>query len=318
MPREIDILITDGATSRIGTAVLRSLRRRGLSCEAIDDKQVLKDGPGYLRLLKATLEDVRPMMLLPIFKGELIAGNRSMVPDSTVIPLSDAGTIRLLDDKCEASALCARLGIPQPRLYQDSDFMPGTEEESMADHQCPALEWRPLVFKRSTGLGGDSVYFPKDSTALRRLIRSCGGRPHLIMDYVDGYDVSVDAIRWDGWFQAAAYRTMVPKHKGTSLVRIGVDMPELVSYAKSILDAAGYRGPCGIDFRVDRRTGKAYFLECNPRFSGGIRSDLSAGFDMPYLLWQLGTGTEPSGLRLRHHRISIEWKELFQRFRFGF
>lgn len=302
MPRDIDILIADGATSRIGKAVLKSLRRRGLSCEAIDDRQVLKDAPGYLRLLRATLGEVSPKMLMPIFRGELIAGNRSMVPASTVLPLSDAGIIHLLDDKAGASALCTELGIPQPRLYLDSDFI--REPADTVTMQ------RSLVFKRSTGLGGDSVYFPKDGKALGHLIRSCNGRPHLIMDYIDGYDVSVDAIRWDGWFQAVAYRTMVPKVKGTSLVRIGLEAPELVSYARKILDATGYRGVCGVDFRIDRKTGKAFFLECNPRFSGGIRSDLAAGFDTPFLIWQLGNGVPVGRVRTLSHRLSIEWADL--------
>ncbi len=320
MPREIDILIADGASTRIGRTVLKSLRMRGLVCEAIDDFEVLKDEFGYLRLLKATLKEVRPKVLMPVFRGELIARNMSMVPDSHVrtdkalsamlegvaIPVSSAHAIAQLDDKASTSALCTRLGIPQPRLYSDEEAL----EQPQMLFSTPGM---PVVFKRSTGLGGDSVYFPKDRKALDNLIRSCGGRPHLVMDYIDGYDVSVDAIRWDGWFQAAGYRTMVPRRKGTSLVRIGVDMPELTAYAQQILDAVDYRGACGIDFRIDRKSGKAYFLECNPRFSGGLKSSLAADFDMPYILWQLCKGEMPEPVRLRHCRLSIEWDELFAR-----
>ena len=320
MPREIDILIADSASTRIGRTVLKSLRSRGLVCEAIDDSEVLKDEFGYLRLLKATLKEVRPKVLMPVFKGELIARNMSMVPGSDVrtgkalsamlegiaVPVSPAGTIDQLDDKVNASALCTSLGIPQPRLYSDEEAL----EQPQKLFSTPGM---PVVFKRSTGLGGDSVYFPKDSKALDNLIRSCGGRPHLVMDYIDGYDVSVDAIRWDGWFQAAGYRTMVPKRKGTSLVRVGVDMPELVGYARQILDAVDYRGACGIDFRIDRKSGKAFFLECNPRFSGGLKSSLAAGFDMPFILWQLCRGEMPEPVRLRHCRLSIEWEEILSR-----
>lgn len=320
MPREIDILIADGASTRIGKAVLKSLRKRGLVCEAIDDSEVLKDEFGYLRLLKATLKEVRPKVLMPVFKGELIARNMSMAPGSDVstgkalsamlegiaIPVSSAQTIAQLDDKASASALCTSLGIPQPRLYSDEEAL----EQPQKLFSTPGM---PVVFKRSTGLGGDSVYFPKDSKALDNLIRSCGGRPHLIMDYIDGYDVSVDAIRWNGWFQAAGYRTMVPKRKGTSLVRVGVDMPELVGYARQILDAVDYRGACGIDFRIDRKSGKAYFLECNPRLSGGLKSSLAAGFDIPFILWQLCRGEMPEPVRLRHCRLSIEWEEILSR-----
>lgn len=308
MPREIDILIADGASTRIGKAVLKSLRSRGLACEAIDDSSVTKDEFGYLRLLKATLKDVRPKVLMPIFRSALIARHMTMMLEGIAIPVSSAQTIAQLDDKVSASALCTGLGIPQPRLYSD--------EEALENPQMLfSTPGRPVVFKRSTGLGGDSVYFPKNGISLSNIIGSAGvkGRPHLIMDYIDGYDVSVDAIRWNGWFQAAGYRTMVPKRKGTSLVRVGVDMPELVGYARQILDAVDYRGACGIDFRIDRKSGKAYFLECNPRFSGGLKSSLAAGFDMPFILWQLCRGEMPEPVRLRHCRLSIEWEEILSR-----
>lgn len=324
--REIDILIADGASTRIGKAVLKSLRKRGLICEAIDDREVLKDDFGYLRLLKATLKDVRPKVLMPIFKSELIA--MSMVPGSKAgsdkalmamlegleIPISSAVTIKTLDDKVSASELCSRLGIPQPRLYSDEEAS-GLCDENPG--RVSGTTEKPVVLKLSTGLGGGSVYFPKNGTALSNMLNSAGfrNRPHLIMDFIDGYDVSVDAIRWNDWFQAVEYRTMVPKQKGTSLVRIGADMPEIEAYAKAILDAVDYRGVCGIDFRIDRKSGKAYFLECNPRFSGGLKSDLAAGFDAPYILWQLSNGKVPEPIRLRHHRISIEWTELLHSIR---
>lgn len=308
MPREIDILIADGASTRIGKAVLKSLRSRGLACEAIDDSSVTKDEFGYLRLLKATLKDVRPKVLMPIFRSALIARHKTMMLEGIAVPVSPADTIDQLDDKVSASALCTGLGIPQPRLYSD--------EEALENPQMLfSTPGRPVVFKRSTGLGGDSVYFPKNGISLANIIGSAGvrGRPHLIMDYIDGYDVSVDAIRWNGWFQAAGYRTMVPKRKGTSLVRVGVDMPELVGYARQILDAVDYRGACGIDFRIDRKSGKAYFLECNPRLSGGLKSSLAAGFDIPFILWQLCRGEMPKPVRLRHCRLSIEWEDILSR-----
>ena len=308
MPRSIDILIADGATTRIGRTLLRSLGKRGLVCEAIDDRPVARDSHGYLRLLKARLGEVQPKVLMPVFRGELIASNRSMVPEGTVLACGDAGTIRLLDDKVSASELCTSLGIPQPRLYSDEDAL----ERPQMLFRTPGM---PVVFKRSTGLGGDSVYFPKNGKALANIIGSAGvkGRPHLIMDYIDGYDVSVDAIRWNGWFQAVAYRTMVPKRKGTSLVRVGTDRPELIENVMKILDAVDYKGVCGVDFRIDRKTGNAYFLECNPRFSGGLKSSLAAGLDLPYAIWLLCNGEIPQTKQPKRKCISIEWEELLRK-----
>lgn len=80
-----------------------------------------------------------------------------------------------------------------------------------------------------------------------------------------------------------------PKGKGVSRLRIGVIEPVLVEYVRRILDAVDYHGVCGVDFRIDK-AGNAFFLECNPRFSGGIESALASGFDIPYIYYCLACG----------------------------
>lgn len=287
-----DVLIADRG-GKIGEAVVRSLRGHGLSVEVFDERQWTNDYPAYIRNLKRAVQQCQPRMIMPVFKAEWVARHRAEFP--TLIPVSDAAVLEELDDKVQCSALAKSLGIDQPRLYSD-------------DSLDQIGSW-PVVYKRSTGLSGSSIYFPKTRSALDNLIRS-SAKPHLVMDYIDGYDLSVDLIRWpmvDGsiFRRAAAYRVLWPRGKGISYIRIGVDRPDLISAAEKILDAVDYRGVCGVDFRVDDRTGQAFFLECNPRFSGGIRSSLAAGLDLPFLLWQLAGGAVPATPGLKRHRISI-------------
>lgn len=287
----IDILIADKG-GKIGEVVAKSLRRHGLRVEVFDDTQVRNDKPGYIRDLKRAIETWHPEMLIPIFKAGWLA--ESKLAHSTPAE-SMAQALDTLDDKVKCCGLAERLGIPQPRMYEDS--------------QTENIQHWPVVYKRATGLSGSSVYFPKNKKALENLLRS-SGKPHLVMDYIEGYDISVDIIRWplgDGtvFCEAAAYKVLWPKEKGISKIRVGVNRPEIIAHAKRILEAIDYKGVCGMDFRVDSSSGKAYFLECNPRFSGGIKSSLAAGLDLPFLLWQLSKGENPGPLKLRHHRISI-------------
>lgn len=320
----IDILIADKG-GKIGEVVAKSLRRHGLRVEVFDDTQVRNDKPGYIRNLKRAIETWRPEMVIPIFKAGWLAeaiikrqgapaqpreskhGDAAQArhgrPFGRTMPCpmfqwpaeSMAQALDILDDKVKCSGLAERLGIPQPRMYEDS--------------QIENIQHWPVVYKRATGLSGSSVYFPKNKKALENLLRS-SGKPHLVMDYIEGYDISVDIIRWplsDGtvFCEAAAYRVLWPKEKGISKIRVGINRPEVIAHAKRILEAIDYKGVCGMDFRVESSSGKAYFLECNPRFSGGIKSALAAGLDLPFLLWQLSKGENPGKIKLRHHRFSI-------------
>ncbi|MCQ2136964.1 MAG: ATP-grasp domain-containing protein, partial [Bacteroidales bacterium] len=239
----IDILIADKG-GKIGEVVAKSLRRHGLRVEVFDDTQVRNDKPGYIRNLKRAIETWHPEMVIPIFKAGWLAESR--LQSQGVHPLSQeepvgkrqdvaqarhgrtmpcpmfqwpaesmAQALDTLDDKVKCSGLAERLGIPQPRMYEDS--------------QIENIQHWPVVYKRATGLSGSTVYFPKNKKALENLLRS-SGKPHLVMDYIEGYDISVDIIRWplgDGtvFCEAAAYRVLWPKEKGISKIRVGINRP---------------------------------------------------------------------------------------------
>lgn len=293
----VDVLLADKG-GKIGEAVERSLRSHRLSVAVFDDSAVANDEPGYVRNLRKTVLSCSPRVIIPIFKAEWLAKHRAEFMDITPapsIPIASYEALSTLDDKVRCSGLAASLGIRQPRLYQDGEL--------------DAIDTWPVVFKRPRGLSGSSVYFPKNAKALRNLVRT--SPEHLVMDFIEGYDISVDMIRWetpDGrvFHSAAAYRVLLPRRKGISYLRIGVRRPDLEEAALRLLEAVGYQGVAGLDFRIDRKTGKAYFLECNPRFSGGIRSTLAAGLDLPYLIWKAANGLELQAPAIRHFKISYD------------
>lgn len=258
---------------RTGEIVARSLAARGLSFHIMERPNAKKREDWYIRTLKAAVEEYRPRVIIPIFFPEILSAHRDEFP-GIIIPLDRPETIKLLDDKLSACELAAALDIPMPGRFLTAD----------------EVENFPCVFKRVSGQGGDSVYFPGKRQALDCLLRNAGDpRGFLITEFIEGENVCVDALRWDGFFHAEAYRVLKPKGKGVSRLRKGIEAPELVEYARRLLDAVDFHGVCGVDFRVDK-AGKAYFLECNPRFSGGIESAIASGFDIPYLYYRLACG----------------------------
>jgi len=274
-----DVIIINPCGST-GETVARRLEAHGVSTVILKGPSARKMEDAYIRALHKAVEEYNPKMILPVFFPEVLAAHRDEFPGIN-IPLESAEKLKLLDDKRSACKLVEALGIPQPRRYSSPD----------------EVEIFPTVFKRPLGLGGDSVYFPKTRKALDNIIKTAP--EYLITDFIEGINVSVDALRWENFFFAAAYRVLEPQWKGVSKLRESVEAPQLVEYTRRILDAVGYRGVCGVDFRIEQESGKAFFLECNPRFSGGLDSAIEAGFDIPWLFYRLACGETPDSSEIR-------------------
>ncbi|MBQ7269692.1 MAG: ATP-grasp domain-containing protein [Bacteroidales bacterium] len=256
-----------------GLLVAESLRAQGLEVTVMEGPNARKHEGEFLKKLRLQLDGCGAGMVIPTFFPEVLAAHRDRFPD-ILIPVESAEKLQLLDNKLSCSTLAASLGIPQPRRFSGFD----------------EVKQYPVVFKRPCGQGGDSVYFPGNPRALRNILAPA--KEFLLTEYIDGYDVCVDALRWDGFFFAASYRVLEPLRKGVSTLRESLRAPELEAWARQLLDAVDYHGVCGLDFRIRAADGRAFFLECNPRFSGGLASALSSGFDIPALLWRLATGEQ--------------------------
>ena len=275
----MDVLIVNPCGST-GEIVARSLEAHGVSTSIMKGPNARKMPDFYIRALHRAVEETGAKMILPIFFPEVLSARRDEFRD-VIIPLESAEKLVLLDNKISACRLADSLGIPQPRIYGDPDD----------------VQIFPTVFKRPTGLGGDSVYFPKTRKALDNILKTAPD--FLIQDFIEGENVCVDALRWDGFFYAAAYRVLDTRLKGVSLRRESIVAPQLAEYARMILDAVDYHGVCGVDFRMERSSLKPYFLECNPRFSGGLESAIASGFDIPWLFYRLATGQSVNASEIR-------------------
>jgi len=256
-------------TGTVGEAVKRSLEARGLTVRIFDGPDAHRDQAGFIRELRKMITATGPAIILPVFFPEVLAEHRDELPRECIIPLDTAEKIKTLDNKKSACELAAKLQIPQPRRYA------ATEE----------IKTYPVVFKRTTGQGGDSVYFPKDKRALENLTKTA--KEYLITDFIEGENWCVDCLRKrdqkaSATFRAAAYKVLEPQGKGVSTKRQPVEAPQLEQYCRQLLEAIDYTGVCEIDFRRSTKDGQFFFLECNPRFSGGIETTIEGGFDIAW------------------------------------
>ena len=307
----------------IGDSVLASLQAHGLTVATIPFPQnTFRDEQGYRRTLFLALQEWQPQMIWPIghplalsrLVHEAAEGTASPHSSSprhssqrqqsllsaiarTICPVAAPSIIQTLDSKVQCSRLATSLGIPQPLFYARSEDVPSF----------------PVIFKRDRSFGGSGVYRPFTLEGLQKLElnernsernserhKTCldgrvvkledevseQSRSYLIEEYVEGEDVSVDIVRWGSQFHAACYRTLSRRQRqGPAERRESCEAPQLVAYGRQLVEAAGFEGVCGLDFRVTPE-GRICFLECNPRFTGGLATQREAGFDIPWLFYQ--------------------------------
>ena len=257
-----------GSMGDISQTAEEALKTDGHEVIAVPFPQnLLRDESGYRRELLKAIGLCRPDAVLPVGNTVAISRIKASTPGLPCIIAGSAATTELLDSKLAASHLASSLGIPQPRIYSSID-----EADTF-----------PVIFKRDSSFAGSGVYKPSTSEALKRISEHFAGKAYIIEEYIEGTDWSVDAVRFEGYFRYGCYRSLKNNGQGPSLIRRASGFPLLGQYAKQILDAIDYRGVCGMDFRVDN-AGKPYFLECNPRLTGGLATQIEAGFNIPAIL----------------------------------
>lgn len=277
---EYDVLLF-GTMADIGTTVREDLEAHGLRVVLVDFAQnTPRDFWGYRRNLQKAIEEFRPRIVMPV--GDTLAMARiascaTLGPDAPAFVVASPEAVEMLNSKVRTYGLAEGMGIRQPRRFELEEVLSQLKDDE-------EREDIGVIFKRDTSFGGSGVHRPRSIQSLRHLIEHENGTPYLIEEYIAGEDLSVDCIRVDGYFRAEAYvSTNRTYTQGPSVERHKIPCHEAETTAKSILDRLDYRGVCGFDFR---RTpdGVLYLLEANPRFTGGLMTQIESGFDIPYIL----------------------------------
>lgn len=288
-----DVIVTY-CWNRVGYNILRSLSAHGLSVWVADTSKnnicsrskfcsgsfvypdPFTEEEAFIQCLLDKIDELKPTMLLPTHdESVIIMRHRDRFPSDLIIPYEREEMLLKLANKAKATGFARSAGVPTPEVYN-------TIEE---------VHEYPVVFKTVIGNSAKGVYFPKNMEELVQCMEKHREDETLLEEWIGGTDYSVDCVRWDGFWQSSVYHALVTKTDGggTTTQREIVSVPELEQYAKMLLDYVDYHGVCGLDFRYDPDTGKAAFIEVNARFTGGLATPITAGFDIPWVLWNLGT-----------------------------
>lgn len=263
-----------GSMGNLQDVIAGYLSQRGHDVVCVPFPQnVLHDEPGYRRELLRAVKQYSPQVVMPVGCSLALARIKEELCsrfNGICVAVGDAKKIELLDSKVALYEYAFSLGIPQPVRYMDLRDIPSGAR---------------VVFKKDVSYGGQGVRMPGSFVALEHLVEHAGrGAKYLLEEFVDGDNYSVDAVRFpDGSGRMSSYKCLAGHGTGPAIEREIVSYSLMSELARKILDSLDYVGLCGFDFIVDRDN-RPYLLEANPRFTGGVQTQISSGFHIPDML----------------------------------
>jgi len=225
------------------------------------------------------------------------------------VPLPDLATFDLLNDKWNFTQFCEQNGIraPQGRLFDSLLAL-----RRALDSGEIAL---PLTIKPTNRSGGVGVLHLREPADLA-LLDTVDYRPILAQRHIIGTSVSITMLCNRGKVLAH-----VAQERDAARFRVfaNTDLLDNVTWLATL---TGYHGIANFDAVLSNEDGRAYLVECNPRFWYSVYLVAIAGLNFvdlalapPREVATLGAG----GFRLSLRRVltqpwrasRLEWQYLF-------
>ena len=200
---------------------------------------------------------------------------------ATWLPAADAVTRCL--DKWQFHRTVTAAGIAAPATgLGTADGVPG-----------------PWIVKPRFGRGSRDVYAVDEEDELAWALRRVPAP--IVQTRLAGREFTVDAlVDRDGRLAGAVPRWRIETKAGISTKGTTFADDRLVAGVGALTRTLGLTGPCNVQGFV-APDGSRWFVEVNPRFSGGLALSLAAGAELvtEYLRGVLGQAVRPARLRYR-------------------
>lgn len=210
-----------------------------------------------------------------------------------VICMSGRETIALCRDKEKLERFLAGRGvcrtIPGRRLAELMEARTGAAAGAELSY--------PLVIKPRDGRSSQGLRIvedPEEFAFAAKRLREEADR-YLVQEKLPGRVVTVDVVRdpESGSCACLPRRELLRTLNGAGTsVQVFRD-EALEEQCRAIAAALNVRGCVNFEFIEQEGTGAFYFLECNPRFAGGVAFSTAAGYDMVRNHLRCFEGKEP-------------------------
>lgn len=190
-------------------------------------------------------------------------------------PMPSPDLFEQLANKASFARLLHELALPSPR----------TQVVRSLDSLHHIDPRRPLVVKPDWGESGQLVRVTSNQSQLRPAVEACleAGRDAIIQEYVPGHDIDLSLLADRGTI--VAWTIQKRTRRGLRFVK----RRDVLQLGAALCEATEYHGVAHLDMRIDSRTRKPVFIECNPRFWGTVTASAGAGVNFLDLAVRLAT-----------------------------
>ena len=273
------------------------------------------DRPAYEEFIKMVCKEEEVAFIMPLTDVEidLFRGWTTAAEDTgAVVCMSERKMLDIIRNKKVLEDYLAPMGICETipgRLLSDVIALPETE-----------LNY-PLVIKPIDGRSSQGLHIVNNEKEMRTLVELCreDADHYLVQPKISGPVITVDVVRNSETEESVCIprRELLrtPNGAGTSVYVFKNEYLE--NQCKEIAKALNICGCVNFEFVEELEPaekngpGKWRFLECNPRFSGGLAFSAVAGYDMVrnHVNCFKGIGLEPEG-EIRDQYVARRYTEV--------
>lgn len=285
-------------------AVIEGCRRHGLKVVGCDiypaqwvvnskDVDVFYQAPyatdreNYKQFLREVCQKEDAGYVLPLTDAEIDVLKQWPDRDSDLgaaVCMSGYDAITLCRNKKKMEQFLSPLGICHP--IPGRDLREVMEKEAPSDYRNLAY---PLVMKPVDGRSSQGLRVAETPEQMKLAVELSKDRAdrYLVQPHIDGRVVTVDTVRNpdSGQIVCVPRRELIRTHNGAGVSVFVFRDSCLEKQCRAMAQAIGIRGCVNFEFiEQEGEDGQKqwHFLECNPRFSGGVVFSRMAGYDMVF------------------------------------
>lgn len=146
--------------------------------------------------------------------------------------------------------------------------------------QIECCQEYPIICKPINGRSSNGIVVCNCYEEVKCFLECHHSKEYIMQPYIKGKIITVDVLRNSKTKQCIVYARKELLRTGNGLgttVRTFFDS-SLVQECQRIADALNINGCVNYEF-IEDESGDKYFMECNPRFSGGLEFSVLSGYD---------------------------------------
>lgn len=278
------------------------------------------DRPAYEAFVKQVCKEHAVSFVMPLTDVEIDLFRKwetAAEDTGAVICMSERKNLDIIRNKKKLESYLTSLGICETI---PGDLLPDVVDNlKNSDDTCGNLEY-PLVIKPVDGRSSQGLHIAHSAKEMELIVELCRDRldQYLVQPKISGAVITVDVVRNPKTEECVCIprRELLrtPNGAGTSVCVFRNE--HLEEQCRAIARALGICGCVNFEFIEEKMPEKLNgagvwrFLECNPRFSGGLGFSAVAGYDMVknHLNCFCGRNLEPLG-EIREQYIARRYEE---------